>query len=179
MALTPDEKAARARNRMLDTSRQYTLGTYSRKFVAPIFQKMIRAEWAAQPTGSVISIVDGKIEIVFRRRGQCVCVTCGKVQAWSGGLGGMHTGHFLGSRRLSILYDEDNVAPQCSHCNRFSNGSPQAFRMWMVHVRGYEIIERLRKLKDSSVTMTREELVDKRIEYAARLKQAQNIMRMS
>ena len=76
MKLTPEEKAERARQRMLDKARQYSLGTYARQ-AAAIFQRMIRAEAAALPKGLTPAIVDGQVRDVFRKVGQCVCVTCG------------------------------------------------------------------------------------------------------
>ncbi len=176
MTLTDQEKAANARQRMLTKAREYTTGTYVNRFVAPVFQRMIRAEAAAQPDGWTPAIVDGELAHKWRNVGQCVCVTCGKRGPWSSGLGGMHTGHFLASRRNSILFEESNVAPQCSHCNRFQGGSPQQFRMWMLAVRGEETVARLERLKHTTRSFTREELVDMRIEYQARLKAAEERM---
>jgi len=101
-----------------------------------------------------------------------VCVTCGKVDSWDSGIKGMHTGHFLASRRNSILLEEANVAPQCSSCNFYRSGAPSEFRMWMEAVRPASI-ERLENLKRQSVSWTLDDLVDKRIEYSKRLKAAE------
>ena len=174
--LTDKEKAERARNRMIETARQWSTRTYSGRYVSKIFQRMIRAEAAARPVGMAHAVVDGKVIQVFRRIGQCVCITCGKVEPWSGGLGGMHTGHFLGSRCFSILYEEEGVAPQCSYCNRYQSGSPQKFRVWMLAVRGEGVVARLERLKATTRTFTRDELVDMRIAFAARLKAAEQEM---
>lgn len=171
--MTPEEKAANARQRMLDKARQYQNSTYVRKFVSPVFQKMIRAEAGADPREYLTAVVDGNIRQVKRSRGQCVCITCGKVQRWDSGIKGMHTGHFLASRRNSILFEEDNVAPQCSGCNFYHSGSPQHFRQWMEYVRGHETIARLEQLKTQSVSFDRETLVDMRISYQGRLKAAE------
>lgn len=172
--LSPDEKAARERERMLEKAREYSAGTYCRKFVAPLFQKMIRASFATQSEGYGYSpaVVNGDIEFVFHYFGYCVCVTCGKVDKWDSGIKGMHTGHFLASRRNSILLVEENCAPQCSSCNFYRSGAPSEFRIWMLAVRGIETIERLEALKRTSVSFTRNELVDMRIEYSRRLKAA-------
>ena len=172
MALTPEEKAERARQRMIDKAKEFQIGTYVNRFVAPEFQQMIRAEYASRPGRGMLAIVDGKPQRVSRRLGYCVCVTCGKVAPWKSGLGGMHCGHFLASRCFSILFEEDNVAPQCSGCNRYHSGRPQEFRLWMEHVRGLEVVERLQQLKATSRHFTREELVDMRIEYKRRLSEA-------
>lgn len=174
--LTPTEKAARARQRKIDRARQYTTGTYIRKFVAPLFQKMVRAEFGATPDCAVGAIVEGELRLVSRVLGECVCVTCGLIKSWDSGIKGMHTGHFLASRRNAILFEEDNVAPQCSSCNYFRSGAPQEFRQWMVEVRGIETVERLERLKTETRTFTRDELVDMRIEFSARLKAAEERM---
>ena len=175
--LTDQEKQARRRERMLEKAREYTYGTYSRKFVAPLFQKMIRAEFGAKASGETPAVVDGQLHMVTRRRGECVCVTCGKVLAWDSGIKGMHTGHFLASRRNAILFEETNVAPQCSHCNYYGSGAQQRFRIWMLACRGEEIVERLQQLKNTVVKFDREQLVDMRIEYQARLRAAEERMR--
>ena len=179
--LTAEEKADRSRQRMLEGARQYQLGTYSARFVAPVFQQMIRAEAAAQPSGLCVVIVDGELSQAMREVGFCACVTCGKILPWKGNgpwkENALHTGHFLASRRNSILFEEDNVAPQCNHCNYHRDGEQQLFRKWMLAVRGLEVVERLERLKTQVRTFTRPELVDMRIGFAARLKDAEARMK--
>lgn len=177
MPMTQAEKDERSRQRLIETAKKYQTSTYSRKFVSPLFQKMIRAEVGADNRPYLTAVVDLQLRQVRREIGQCVCVTCGKVDRWDSGIKGMHTGHFLASRRNSILFEEDNVAPQCSHCNFYASGAPQAFRMWMEFVRGSEVVERLEQLKTESVSFSKEQLVDMRIEYAARLKAAEERMK--
>ena len=179
MKLTPEQKAQRHRQRLIDNCRTVRLGTYTRKVVAPLFQLMIRAEAGASRSPSSPAMFEGELEQVSRNIGYCVCVTCGKVTSWKGGVdrySGMHTGHFLSSRRNSIVFEEGNVAPQCSHCNYQLGGNPQAFRKWMLAVRGEDVIQRLERLKNTVVEFTREQLVDMRISYAARLKAAEERM---
>ena len=97
------------------------------------------------------------------------CITCGAAHGWDSGLVGIHASHFLGSRCNSILYEEDNIAPGCSHCNVYRSGAPQEFRKWMLAVRGLEVVERLERLKATSRQFTRDELVDLRIGFKKRL----------
>lgn len=179
MTLSAGEKEQRQRERLLSTAAKYQTSTYCRRFVAPLFQKMIRAECGAVIDGPVTAIVDGAVASVKRYRGECVCVTCGKARAWNAGIKEMHTGHFIASRRNSVLLEEDNVAPQCSYCNYYENGAPQAFRLWMIVMRGKEVVDRLQRLKTKSVSFGVEELVDRRIEYAKRLKAAERTMATS
>lgn len=169
MPLTPEEKAERQRQRMLEKAAQFQVSTYSRRFVAPVFQKMIRAEAAALPNGLAWAIVDGKLAFVPRRVGECVCVTCGTVGPWTSNTKTFNAGHFLAGRRNSILYEESNVAPQCVTCNCHRSGAAQEYRKWMMAVRGREVVERLERLKTQSVSFDRGQLVDMRIKYAARL----------
>lgn len=176
MPLTHEEKAERARTRMLEKAKCFQTSTYARK-VATVFQKMIRAEAGADPRQYVTAVFEGQITQIEHILGHCVCVTCGRRQRWDSGIKGMHTGHFLASRRNSILFEETNVAPQCAHCNYYRDGAPQEFRLWMRMVRGPEVIERLERLKTESRQFGREELVDMRIAYAARLAAAETTMR--
>lgn len=177
--MTPEQKASRARDRMLGKAREFQLGTYSSKFVAPVFQRMIRAEAAAKPAGEVVAIVGGEPGLIFREVGQCVCVTCGVVGNWKGdsvGGGTIESGHFLASRRMSILFEETNVHPQCKSCNQHLGGNQGVYEIWMRNVYGLEEIDRLRKLKNQTVQFSREALVDMRLSFAARLKAAEEYL---
>lgn len=175
MPLSPEEKAKRARKRMLDKAAEYQTGTYIRKFVAPTFQRMIRAEAAASEWPWAYAIVEGTFTKVRREIGQVVCVTCGKVCRWD--TRSTHTGHFIAGRSNSILFEEDNVAPQCAHCNEHLSGAQGEYRKWMIAVRGIEAVEHLERLKQQSVSFSRHELVDMRIDYDARLKAAEKSMK--
>jgi hypothetical protein len=147
-----------------------------RKFVAPLFQRMIRAEFGADRRPYVTAVVDGVIRQVRRSVGECVCVTCGKGLSWDSGQQGMHTGHFIASRCNSILFEEANVAPQCCRCNIFGHGKPLEFRAWMIAVRGEAEVVRLERLRNEQRQFSREDLVDMRIGHAKRLKAASELM---
>lgn len=170
--LSPEDKAANERQRLIDTSKRYSPNTYCRKFVAPLFQRMIRAEDAAYQIKQRFAVKDGDLVAVTWRLGFCVCITCGKSLAWDSGIKGMHTGHFAASRRNSILLLEDNCAPQCQACNYYRSGMPAEFRIWMLAVRGPEAIERIEALKRTSVSWSYGDLVDMRIEFNRRLNAA-------
>lgn len=175
--LSTEERERRKRESMIETAKQYSTSSYCRKFVARIFQRMIRAEAGAHPGLFAPAIVDGVIKQVPRVKGQCVCVTCGKVHAWDSGIKGMHTGHFLASRRNSILLEEDNCHPQCSGCNYYASGKANEFRQWMMVMKGLAVIERLEKLKTESVSFSHDELVDMNIAFTKRLNAAQERMK--
>jgi len=160
---------------MIQKAKEFTTRTYISRFVARSFQRMIRAEYAACETPCAAAMVKGSLEYIPREYGECVCVTCGSVKRWNHK--GMHTGHFLASRRNSILFEEANVAPQCAYCNQFLHGYPESYRMWMLAIHPEGTIERLEQLKTTSVSFTREELVDMRIRYDVRLKAAEQLMK--
>ena len=176
--LTPEERASRARNRMIETAHQWELGTHAGK-VATVYQRMVRAESAAMPDGYASAIVLGHVQEVFRQVGQCVCITCGKVGPWKGdfhGGGVIETGHFIASRRATILFEPSNAHPQCKHCNRHLGGNPANYELWMQHVYGPDEPDRLHRLKHTTRQFTHDELVDLQIGYRDRLKAAEERM---
>lgn len=155
--------------RFMNTAKQYRTGTYLTRFVAPDFQKMIRAEAGAQPAGYAQAIIGGERSERYRDVGECVCVTSGRVLPWKG-TNLLDTGHFLASRLNSIVLEENNVAPQ-SHADNFDGGKPEYFREWMLWQRGQEIIDELEFLKRRVIRkFTLDELVRLRLTYNARLK---------
>ncbi len=168
MTLSPEEKASRKRDRMIETVIKRGRGKYVSAILAPLFQEMIRAEAAAQPDGRYPAVVDGKLATVFREIGQCVCVTCGKVKPWKGTYT-MEAGHFLAGRTASTLFAPTNSNPQCTSCNQHLSGNQANYEIWMQHVYGQEEVDRLRRLKAEVRQFTREELVDMRIEFQSRL----------
>lgn len=172
MRLTPEQRAENKRQRFIESAKGMSARTYIKKYVAKIFQRMIRAEIGAKRSQWTRVVLDGKMDIVYRRVGQCVCVTCGKVAPWTNHAGTMQTGHFLAGRRNSIVFEEDGVAPQCEICNHHGGGMVNEYRKWMIEVRGLTTVERLERLKETSVKFTDDELADMRIAYAARLKAA-------
>lgn len=161
---TPEEKAANARARMLETAR----GCNYRKRVATQFQLMIRAEFGADETLFAPAVVGGALKLVYRDIGQVVCVTCGDVYKWKDAYRRINTGHFLG-RGNSICFEEKNVAPQCVTCNKHRHGERDLFEIWVTHVYGAKEVERLRRLKPQSRKFTNDELVDMMIDYKRRL----------
>lgn len=159
---------------MLEKSKEFQTSTYIRKFVAPDFQKMIRAEAGAK-VGTVWVVVDGCYVGRQSHLGECRCVTCGKAFPWRGS-NGIDTGHFVGSRCNSIIFEETNVAPQCVRCNRYLSGNQEAYATWMRNQYGPPEIERLQRLRNESRQFAREELVAMRIGYMDRLKAAKGAM---
>lgn len=176
--LNTDRKFCDERCRNLHQCTKTGTHKYRHHVVAPDFQETTRAEAAAQPEGTVLAVVNGIIRPVHRMVGECVCVTCGTVGAWSGGSGfrQMQAGHFCSRKDQLVLFRDDNVAVQCSRCNQ-PPGSPNEFRMWMVAVRGQEVIDNLEHLARQTFAYSRDELVDMRLEFNRRLKVAKELMK--
>lgn len=165
--MPPEEKARRARERMLETAR----GCKYQKRVATAFQLMIRAEFGADERPYHTAVVDGSLRQVARDIGQVVCVTCGDVYRWKDAYRRINTGHFMG-RGNAICFEPTNVAPQCVKCNKHRYGERALFEIWVRHVYGAAEVERLQRLKNQSRKFSNEELVDMMIEYQQRLKAA-------
>ena len=166
--------------RHLAKAKEWTIKTLLRK-TAIEFQKAIRAE-AGAFVGHVRCVVDGEMATRYSPRGKCVCVTCGKLVPWSGdvrtGKPGIDAGHFLGSRRASIVLEPLNCHPQCRYCNQYLSGNPDCFELYMRTVFGQDVIDNLRDLKNNvSKKWEREELVAKRIGYLDRVKAAKELMK--
>ena len=172
-------KQQRRFERHLEKSREWTLGTLKNK-TATALQKAIRAE-AGAFVGYVKCVVDGQMTTRFSPLGKAICVTCGALKRWKGakahGIDGMDAGHFLASRRNSILFKEMGLHPQCSVDNR-TGGKPEAYMTYMLSVHGQEVVDELQRLKDQdTVKFSREELVGMRIEYMDRWKLAERKMK--
>lgn len=172
---TDEEKATAKRLKMIEYSKCFSIQTHKNK-VAKVFQQMIRAEDAANPHPFRTAVVNGKLQEVKRSVGQCVCITCGAIHAWKGS-NKLDTGHFIGGRRPSLVFDEANVAPQCKYCNQYMNGHGSHYLLWMEHVRGPEVIQILKdKHHQGTNKFTHEDLVDLQIEFTRRLKAAGSIL---
>lgn len=61
-------------------------------------------------------------------RGNCRCISCGKVHHWKD----IQNGHYMSRRYLSTRWSEDNCRPQCVACNIFNQGFIQAYRISLV-----------------------------------------------
>lgn len=169
MKLSPEEKAARERERMIEKAKAVSLQTY-RGQVARIFQRLIRAEAAALDEGYYPAVRRGIIAPIYKCVGECVCITCGNVMLWNHK--GCHAGHWIGRVHQSTLFVRENLHPQCASCNQHGNGMPIEYLKFMVEMRGQNIVDRLLVLKHQPKSFSRDELVDMRIEFSRRLKSA-------
>ena len=59
------------------------------------------------------------------------CVTCGKVCPCFG-KDSLDGGHFIPRSCRTTRWEQDNVWPQCTRCNRFLNGAYIEYSAWMI-----------------------------------------------
>lgn len=171
------------RDRMIQKAGELQVGTYLQRFVAKDFQLMVRAE-AGASEDAVLAYQDmiGACVILPSPLGQAVCVTCGDCRPWThdkkaGGVLGLDSGHYVCGRGASYVLQETNCHPQCVLCNKHNYGQPERYRAYMLARYGIEEIERLEDLKRKVICQyTREEMVDLRIGFRARIKKARRVM---
>jgi len=71
--------------------------------------------------------------------GMVVCVTCGVRKHWKE----MQAGHFLPGRHNTILFSEEQVNPQCYHCNIGLKGNWPEYIKWMNEKYGEERVKEM------------------------------------
>ena len=100
--------------------------------------------------------------------GFCQCVSCGAEKHWKQ----MQGGHFVGGRTNGVLFIEDNIHPQCSRCNQWSNSSDAAtnYLLYMIDRYGRDRVEEIKRMRHVEVKFDKEELLEMRDEYNARIK---------
>jgi len=114
-----------------------------------------------------------KLDVVFSQfvrlsnadnKGNCTCVTCGKVGHWK--TGGIQAGHFMSRKHYSTRWDEDNVKPQCVGCNMFKAGEQYKYSLYL----GNNLAEELH-LKSQQITkFTSVELEEMILHYSSLVK---------
>ncbi len=97
--------------------------------------------------------------------GNVSCVTCWMRKHWKE----MQAGHFVPSWSSSYLrYVEDNIHPQCYHCNINLGSNPIEYRIYMVNRYGEKFVEQMiacrnepTSLKSYDLQVKIEEWIDK------------------
>jgi hypothetical protein len=73
-------------------------------------------------------------------RGEVACFTCGKKQHWRQ----LDAGHYWHS---VLDYDERNISPQCTYCNRYLHGNLQNYSLALLRKYGPTILDELEQAK--------------------------------
>jgi hypothetical protein len=144
--ITQQQKRRNRTDRMLARFKNMSVQK-CRDETAVTFQKMIRMEAAD-------------------KKGDCECVTCGKVIDWKIA----NAGHFYGRRHTGTLLDELNVHVQCVACNHYRDGNLTEYTRFMQETYSESELDDLQKRHFVHKIFTRIELVELRIEYMDRCK---------
>lgn len=70
-------------------------------------------------------------------RGNCRCISCGKVFYWKD----IQNGHYMSRRYMSTRFSEDNCRPQCISCNIFNQGNIQMYRRALIKQIGEQRVD--------------------------------------
>lgn len=77
------------------------------------------------------------------------CYTCQRLDL----IKNLDAGHWLQGRHNSVMFDERNVHPQCTACNRFRHGNLIEYTLRMQVEYGKAVCEELRALNNESKPM--------------------------
>lgn len=94
------------------------------------------------------------------------CYTCGSYKD----VKDLDAGHWLQGRHNSVMFDERNVHPQCTACNRFKHGNLIEYTMQMQKEYGMAVCEDLRALNNESKPMKTSDYQEIYKEYTDKLK---------
>jgi hypothetical protein len=93
--------------------------------------------------------------------GMVKCFSCDSVHHWKE----MDAGHYhAGSTSLALFFDERNVKPQCTACNRFRHGNLTQYAIALQKLYGMDILDTLdgaRHTIDKISNSTYEALIEK------------------
>ena len=98
------------------------------------------------------------------------CYTCDKPIRM--GTGDCQAGHFIPRNYSPTKYEEDNVRPQCSRCNKFLSGRPVEFERRLRDEIGDEAVEALKRKSTDKWKWSRTSLITKIEYYREQLKEA-------
>jgi hypothetical protein len=77
-----------------------------------------------------------------KENGAVSCFSCGTVRHWKE----LDAGHYVaGSLSLALRFDERNVHPQCTGCNRFRHGNLTQYALRLQEKYGPQILDELER----------------------------------
>jgi len=99
--------------------------------------------------------------------GNCSCVSCGATRHWSQ----LQAGHFIPKAKgNSVYFLEENIHPQCVHCNMFQDGNLTPYTLFMIDTYGRDEVERLQNVAKEKLKISSNDYEDMIAEYKSRLK---------
>jgi len=99
--------------------------------------------------------------------GQIRCCSCGKELYWRD----CDAGHFIPRQHRSTRYHDKNVHAQCRKCNRFDNGNPGGYSLFMLKSYGVKTIENLTELSHKAAKWTTFEINNLRDNFKQKAKE--------
>ena len=90
------------------------------------------------------------------------CITCGTITT-------LQCGHFIKRQHMAVRWNPLNAAGQCPRCNHFLHGNEGAFCMALIKKYGQAIVDELLRLKHTTAKFSRGELIDRILNYQAKL----------
>ena len=79
------------------------------------------------------------------RDGYVTCITCGEKRQWNDRI---DAGHYITRGRLSTMFDERNVHPQCKGCNGYGGGRLDVYALYLIKTYGKNILKELNEQKN-------------------------------
>lgn len=99
--------------------------------------------------------------------GMTRCFTCGSFKNFRE----LDGGHYhAGSTSLALFFDERNVKPQCTACNRFRHGNLTQFALGLEKLYGPNILEELDKDRHKITKYSRGDYEEMILKYKEKLK---------
>ncbi len=98
------------------------------------------------------------------------CVTCGKQEHWKE----LDGGHFVPRAHKKHKLREENIHPQCKHCNKYLNGNMDSYSLFMIDTYGMDAMRELIQSKHQAKKFTEVELLDLIGEYKLRIKEQED-----
>ncbi len=87
-------------------------------------------------------------------QGMVACCSCGKVKHYKE----MDCGHYHPrTDGLAMFFEEKNLAPQCSACNRFRHGNLARYAIYLIGKYGNGILEELEWKSRQRITISNTE----------------------
>lgn len=158
-----------------DSKKPWSAWRYKKKAIAELpgikTSKPLKKSEHALAKGRAWKYFSRYIRLLYSKDGVCKCFTCGAFH----GVKNIDAGHYISRSNSVVLYDEDNVRPQCSGCNRFRQGEAFKFRTNLVatiggdRVKGLEL--RAQGRGDDSLRCH----LEKEQEYKKKLVELENI----
>ena len=103
--------------------------------------------------------------------GYCQCVTCGKVGHWKE----LQGGHYIPRGNQSTKILEENIHPQCVHCNHFDKENAKiAYTRWMDNYYGVEFVRELEILATKPRKYYRDEVDEIKQDLLEKIRELEN-----